>query len=103
MKPFSDSLGGALTQDGRRIAVWRKGALVPGYDPASVRQDVFGCWILFQDYGNRDSAYGWEIDHIVPVADGGSDGISNLHPLNWSMNVRLGAKGPAAAILTGGK
>ncbi len=36
------------------------------------------------EYGNRDSQYGWEIDHINP--DGG-DGLSNLRPLQWANNV----------------
>jgi len=36
------------------------------------------------DYGNRNSDYGWEIDHIDP--DGGDD-ISNLQQLQWKNNV----------------
>ena len=68
------------------VHVWQKGRLIPNYDPAEWRWDVFGNVIRYADYGNRDSKYGWEIDHIVPVADGGTDHISNLRPLQWSVN-----------------
>ena len=39
------------------------------------------------EYGNRDSDHGWEIDHITPLAQGGSNHLSNLRPLNWKSNV----------------
>lgn len=65
-------------------AVWNKGRTVSGNDPARWRQDECGAWIGRLEYGNRQSSYGWEIDHISP---GGSDSLGNLRPLQWANNV----------------
>ena len=71
-----------------RIAkVWEKGQAIPGQDFDEWRRDDFGNNIRFDDYGNRDSEFGWEIDHIVTVADGGTDDINNLRPLHWRENL----------------
>jgi len=75
-------------------AVWVKGRPVPGYDPAVWRYDICGLPIRFGDYGNTDSKHGWEIDHIRPVAKGGSDSIDNLQPLQWENNKRKGDSYP---------
>ena len=50
------------------------------------RKDQCEAWIRFDDYGNRNSKYGWEIDHIKPVSEGGKDILSNLRPLHWKNN-----------------
>jgi hypothetical protein len=66
--------------------VWEKGIVVPGYNAAVLRKDTCGAWIQRDKYGNRQSRYGWEIDHIRPVDAGGTDGLSNLRPLQWDNN-----------------
>lgn len=78
--------------DDQKKAVWRKGRASGEYDPSVWRIDSYGSWMRYSDYGNRDSKYGWEIDHIVPQSKGGTDDLSNLQPLQWENNVRKGDK-----------
>ncbi|MDP1699576.1 MAG: HNH endonuclease signature motif containing protein [Aestuariivirga sp.] len=66
--------------------VWEKGKPVPGLDDRHWRYDADGRMICRSDHGKRDSAYGWEKDHIVPTAVGGLDILSNLRPLHCKGN-----------------
>ena len=51
------------------LAVWEKAQSVYGEDPREWRRDDEGWWIRFCDYGDRDSMFGWEIDHYpIPRA-----------------------------------
>ena len=88
-----------LTDESRKIAVWVKGHIAPGYDPTVWRRDDFGYVIRFSDYGDRQSEYGWEIDHIFASGVGGSDDLSNLRPLHHAKNASLG--GTLSGLLKG--
>jgi len=37
------------------------------------------------------TTYGWQIDHTVPSARGGSNEPDNLEPLHWAANIAKGA------------
>ena len=77
----------SIMSDLNKLAVWEKGTTIPNYDAEKWRKDSNGNVISFAAYGNRDSDYGWEIDHIRPVAEGGGDLLVNLRPLHWKANV----------------
>jgi 5-methylcytosine-specific restriction endonuclease McrA len=51
--------------------------------------DKFGTYISKLSYGTQEK-YGWEIDHIIPVARGGTDDLDNLQPLHWKNNRKKG-------------
>ncbi len=70
-------------------AVWGKGIEIPGYNSDLHREDICGAIMTYSEHGNRDSKYGWEIDHINPH---GSDDLSNLRPLQWKNNLAKGDK-----------
>jgi hypothetical protein len=79
-------------------AVWKKGKAVSD-DPDKWRKDSCGAWINRANHGDTSSPYGWEIDHIDPVANGGSDDLDNLQPLQWSNN-RKKSDGPQVCAIT---
>lgn len=68
------------------IQVWIKGREVPGYSLAEWRYDSCGAPIRLNDYGNTSSKFGWEVDHVTAVANGGTDDLWNLQPLQWQNN-----------------
>ena len=71
----------------QKKAVWKKADTIPGVDADVQRKDQCGATIKWAEHGNRDSKQGWEIDHIKPTSQGGTDDISNLRPLQWENNV----------------
>ncbi len=70
-------------------AVWRKADLVEMMHPDLYRYDIRASLMRFSEYG-RESEQGWEVDHIKPVALGGTDDLDNLQPLHWENNRRKG-------------
>ncbi len=70
--------------------LWDKAKKIPGKNPDLYRQDPYRNIMYKSSYG-KDTEMGWEIDHINPKANGGSDDIRNLQPLNTAKNREKGA------------
>lgn len=66
--------------------VWQKGQIVQDVDPAIWRKDFAGAWINRACYGQTETKFGWEIDHLKPLSQGGTDDILNLVPLQHENN-----------------
>ena len=73
--------------------IWEKATAIEGYDATRWRQDFAGAWIQKEQYGIQ-STFGWEVDHMIPLAHGGTDDISNLNPIHWENNRKKGADYP---------
>ena len=83
------------------LEVWNKGIIDERYPSDLVRKDACGAYIKFDKFGDRDSIFGWEIDHIYPasllqerVPQALIDNIQNLRPLNWKNNLSKGSNYP---------
>lgn len=95
-----------MTKEIDHNAIWEKAILVEGYDPDLIRKDCCGAWILKDEYANRDSRFGWEVDHIFPESLGGGNDSDNLRPMQWENNVSKGNDYPnyiAAVKAEGGE
>ena len=77
--------------EAEKRCIWnRTTSSTQGFSRDEWALDQEGNLIAFLAYGDRRSAYGWEIDHIIPIAVGGSDSINNLRALHWEANARKG-------------
>lgn len=74
--------------------VWEKASIIENNNPNKFRKDYAGAWIKRSDYGNTKSEYGWEIDHIRPLAADGTYDDSNLLPTHWRNNRSKGDNYP---------
>lgn len=83
--------GGSWNQETIK-KVFDKGLPIEGIDPLKWREDCCYDTIKFLSFGDRDSRFGWEIDHINPVSNGGGDELQNLQPLHWKNNLEKGNK-----------
>ena len=75
-------------------AVWKKGTPEP--DVANFRKDICRASMQRQRYGKQEE-WGWEIDHIKPVSEGGTDDLANLRPIQWENNRAKGDSYPDSA------
>jgi hypothetical protein len=65
--------------------VWNSANAIDGVDSTEWRQDACNAWINRKSYG-QETIYGWEIDHILPIAKGGTDHTENLRAIHWKNN-----------------
>lgn len=86
------------TLEQKKVAAWTACRALDGYPTTEYRVDAYGNLILWSQYGTQ-SDYGWEIDHTLPSALGGSDHHSNLRALHWRANRSLG--GILGSVLKG--
>ena len=88
--------------DAKLQQIFQKARQFPNPQNPGWAQDDCGAWIQWSAYGNRDSNYGWEVDHIRPDSAGGPDDISNLRPYHWKNNAAKGAGRSNCAVTSSG-
>lgn len=59
--------------------------------------------IAFSNYGAHGRRGGWEVDHSVPLSEGGTDHLNNLFPAHTSCNRSKQALSSHAARSANGK
>ena len=72
----------------RKDDVWEKAKPIRGKDPERYRRDPYGNEMYKLSYG-KVTEKGWEIDHIKPKAQDGSDHLRNLQAMNTAKNREL--------------
>lgn len=88
-------------------SVWNRASEVEGRDRDVWRRDPCGALIRHEDYGNRSSDFGWEIDHVVSKAyllkAGASeeeiDNPENLRAMHWANNDSKGTNYPEYKVV----
>ena len=88
----------SMLEDLKRAA-WSRTSPVPGQPHSwEFRKDCMGNLVRYADFGNRHSPFGWELDHIVPRALGGSSEIENLQVLHWKATAGRNDNVPAGLL-----
>ena len=78
----------SMLEDLKRAA-WARTSPVEGQMNAwEFRKDAFGNLVRYNDFNNRHSPFGWELEYIVQRAMGGSTDPSNLQALHWKAGAR---------------
>lgn len=79
--------------------VWDQTVLPAGdFDPNLIGTDCCGAIIVRSEYGNVESQYGWEIDHVYPQSAGGDDALINLRAMQWQNNRSKGDDFPVYKV-----
>ena len=63
-------------------AVWKKGQINPDYSQNVLRWDKRGQIMMWSKFGRTDSRFGWTIEALEPLGDGGLDNLDNLYPVS---------------------
>lgn len=97
-------IGGIPRSQQDKIAAWTACRPLDGHSPTDYRVDAYGHIIRWADYGTQGD-HGWEIDHEIPSALGGSDHSTNLKQRRntafhgvwgWHLEKRSKTRQPAA-------
>ena len=79
-------------------AVWEKAQAVVGSNPDKFRKDACGAWMVKSSFG-KNIQFGWEIDHILSISNGGKDDLQNLQPPREAISDLVTRAGFPAVVL----
>ena len=77
-----------MLEDLKRAAWGRTSPVSGQMNSWEFRKDCLGNMVRYDDFGNRHSPFGWELEYIVAHALGGSTDPSNLQALHWKAHAR---------------
>ena len=69
---------------------WEKAPKRSTLNKNEYRFGAAGALIKYDDYGDEDSKFGWNIDHKIPTSAGGDDEDSNIRAMHWKNNLAKG-------------
>ncbi len=75
-----------MLEDLKRACWARTSPVSPQLASWEFRKDCLGNLVRYNDFGNRHSPFGWELDYIVSRSAGGSSDPENLQALHWKAN-----------------
>jgi hypothetical protein len=98
---MSSQLQTTLFEDLKRAA-WARTSPVSETAAASweFRKDCLGNLVRYNDYGRRNSPFGWELEYIVPLRRGGSADPENLQALHWKASAARSEAVPRGVLAT---
>lgn len=83
-----------MIQEQLKQIAWESANTVIGHDPSVIRKDACGAWIMYAEFNNPKSDFGWVIDHVYPVLKLRTLNVSeklwndplNIRALHWQNN-----------------